>query len=248
MDKSIQLKQRFYPEATMGGFSQVDSSVEFYNRIAALLKPTDRVLDFGAGRGGQISDDPIPYRQSLKTLRGRCARIDACDLDPEVLENPFVDEAKILESPSAPLPYENGTFDLIFCSWVFEHIDDPEASASELLRILKPGGFICAMTPNKWGYIARAATLAGNANHAKLLRRIQPSRNSFDTFPTRYKLNRPSAIQRCFGARADVVVYSTSGEPAYHFNNSVIFAGLKLLHRLLPSALNTTLFIFIHKR
>ena len=41
---------KFYPEAAVGGFSQVDGVIEFYTRVNALVDAESRVLDFGAGR------------------------------------------------------------------------------------------------------------------------------------------------------------------------------------------------------
>jgi SAM-dependent methyltransferase len=244
---ALDLRRKFYPESAVGGFSHADMTVVFYARINAIIRPTDRVLDFGAGRGAQIEEDSIPYRRAMKILRGRVAKVDACDLDPEVMNNPFVDEARLIEHPSAPLPYEDETFDVIFSSWVFEHVDDPAATAQELLRILKPGGCICAMTPNKWGYVAMASRLAGNKRHVSLLKYIQPARKHFDVFPTRYKLNTESDLKKYFGSMADIYCYQASGEPAYHFNNGIIYGLTKFAHRVLPGPFQSTLFAFIRK-
>lgn len=95
--------QRFFPEMGVGGFSHVDGSIAFYSQIAALLKPADRVLDFGAGRGEQIIDDPVAYRRRLVNFKGRCARVDGCDIDPVVRTNPYLDSAEVL-TPGEPLP------------------------------------------------------------------------------------------------------------------------------------------------
>ncbi|HEU4959127.1 MAG TPA: class I SAM-dependent methyltransferase [Sphingomonas sp.] len=239
--------QRFFPEMGVGGFSHVDGSIAFYSQIAALLKPADRVLDFGAGRGEQIIDDPVAYRRRLVNFKGRCARVDGCDIDPVVRTNPYLDSAEVL-TPGEPLPYEDESFDLVVARYVFEHVDDPEWMARELLRITKPGGWICAMTPNSWGYIALAARMVPNRLHARSLRRIQPDRKAEDVFPTRYRMNTRAALRRWFGARADVYAWRASSEPAYHFGSPLIFGAFKLLHKLLPDALQTTLYAFIHKR
>src|SRR5215204_1121989 len=106
------LVQHFYPEHRFGGFTRVDTTVEFYSRIASILKETDRVLDFGAGRGANIMRDNSPYRRQLRTLRGRCGHLEGCDIDPVVLENPFLDSAKVIE-PFQPLPYGDSSFDLV---------------------------------------------------------------------------------------------------------------------------------------
>jgi len=38
------------------------------------------------------------------------------------------------------LPFENNTFDVVFCNHVLEHIEDDKKAMSELYRVLKPGG------------------------------------------------------------------------------------------------------------
>ena len=76
------LLRRFYPEANIGGFSHVDGTISFYTQIAAVLKPTDCVLDFGAGRGEPLLDDDNSYRRGLSNLQGRCAHVEGCDIDP----------------------------------------------------------------------------------------------------------------------------------------------------------------------
>lgn len=238
--------QRSYPEARFGGFTRDDGGIEFYSRIGALIQPHFRVLDYGAGRGAQIAEDGSPFRRSLKTLKGRVAHVEGCDVDPAVLENPYVDAAKVFD-PAKPLPYPDASFDLIFSSWVLEHVEDPATVSAELMRVLKPGGYLCAVTPNKLGYIALASRLAGNARHVKLLERIQPDRKAQDVFPAFYRLNTKGAIERHFGPHGEVVVYAMSSEPSYYFGNAAIFRAFRLIHKLTPAALHTALFIFVRK-
>jgi SAM-dependent methyltransferase len=245
--RQLRLEQRIFPEARATGFSHLDQEVAFFTQIAALLRPDDMVLDFGAGRGEWHKDDPSLYRRRLQNLRGRCAHVDGCDVDPIVTENETLDAAKVL-IPGEPLPYENGRFDLIISRYVFEHVPDPEWAARELLRVTKPGGWICALTPNKWGYVALAARLVPNALHRRVLRRIQPQRREMDVFPTTYRLNTGRALQRHFGADADIYHYTMSAVPSYHFGSLLLFRLQLGLHRLLPGALGLTLHLFMRKR
>ena len=46
------------------------------------------------------------------------------------------------------LPYEDNTFDIIFCKSVIEHTHTPEHIFSEAYRILKPNGLFIVMTPD----------------------------------------------------------------------------------------------------
>ena len=41
----------------------------------------------------------------------------------------------------------DGSFDLILCSYVLEHVPDDRAAMSELRRVLAPGGLCLVLTP-----------------------------------------------------------------------------------------------------
>jgi SAM-dependent methyltransferase len=241
------LERRVYPEVNVSGFPHNDQEVAFFTQIAALLRPDDVVLDFGAGRGEFMDADPSNYRVWLQNFRGRCSHVDGCDPDPVVLENPTLDTAAVIQI-GQPLPYDDNRFDLIVSRYVFEHVADPRWAAKELLRVVKPGGWICAMTPNKWGYVALASRLVPNRMHSSALSRVQPGREAKDVFPTQYLLNRPADVRRHFGHAADVYHYSTSAVPSYHFDSLALMRLLQLVHRLTPPIFDVGLRFFIRKR
>ncbi len=58
------------PEIFAGGFDRYDGTIQFYQRVNALLRPDFVVADFGAGRGRIHIDDLIGYRRSLTNLKG----------------------------------------------------------------------------------------------------------------------------------------------------------------------------------
>lgn len=95
--------RRLYPESGAGGYSHVDGTVAFCTRINALLERHMTVLDFGAGRGAQLEETACPYRRDLAILRGKSAKVIGVDVDPVVMENPFLDQGHVIE-PAAPLP------------------------------------------------------------------------------------------------------------------------------------------------
>jgi len=39
------------------------------------------------------------------------------------------------------MPFEDNTFDVIFCNHVLEHVADDHKAMTELCRVMKPGGF-----------------------------------------------------------------------------------------------------------
>lgn len=241
------LRRRFYPESNIGGFSHADPGLAMYIQPDSILRPDDRVLDFGAGRGEQILDNDVEYRRRLFDLRGRCAHVEGCDVDQAVLTNPFLDHAEIV-GLSGELPYPDEYFDIILSRFVFEHIGDPHGVARELLRVLKPGGIIAALTPNKYGYIAMAGMMVPNRMHVRALSKIQPTRKAVDVFPTAYKLNTKKALRSAFGKHPEIYVVHIPGEPAYHFGRPLIFRLFKWLHKHLPDALQPLLIIYVRKR
>lgn len=244
-------RQRMHREAGIDGFSQRDGVVRFYAFVWACTLRTraGRVLDYGAGRGVQFlrstAADGSLYRRHLLDLRNTGARVTACDIDPVVREHPCSDEQRQIRA-DAPLPFEDESFDVIVCDNTFEHIEDPGFTAAELLRVLRPGGYVCARTPSRYGYVALAASLVPNRLHTAVLRRAQPRRAAADTFPTLYRLNSPAQLRRCFPG-CTVYHYHFSGEPAYSFESPLIYRTFGLLHRLLPGPLNVTLCAFIRK-
>jgi SAM-dependent methyltransferase len=241
-----QIKLTFFPESEIDNFSRLDGTLMMYAKVNALLRDDSVVLDFGAGRGANISECPSVFLQKLQIFKGRCAESHGCDIDEAVLENPYIDEARVL-GPDFKLPYEDNKFDLITSSWVFEHVEDPQIVASELLRVLKPGGYICARTPNKNGYISMASRMVDNTKHATFLKKIQPFRKEEDVFGTFYRMNTTRQIEDIFGDRADVLTFIDSADPSYHFNRKFMYRIFVGLHKFLPSYLATTLFIFIRK-
>src|SRR5919107_872348 len=104
--RNDELVRRFYPESNVGGFSHVDGIIVFFTQIASILRPTDVVLDFGAGRGEPLLDDNNDFRRYLSNLKGRCAHVEGCDVDDVVLQNPFLNHAEVI-LPDEPLPYSD---------------------------------------------------------------------------------------------------------------------------------------------
>ena len=47
------------------------------------------------------------------------------------------------------LPFKNGSFDCVIAAEIIEHLHDPQAFATEVMRVLKPGGTAIISTPYK---------------------------------------------------------------------------------------------------
>jgi SAM-dependent methyltransferase len=241
---------RLYPEVGAGGFSRVDGTVEFYNRVNALLNQDMVVLDFGAGRGAQLLRSTSQYRRNLTTLKGKVSKVIGVDVDHAVLDNGFLDEAFVVEDGDSPLPIADASIDLIVSDWTFEHIHNPSFVAAELTRVLKPGGWLCARTPNRWGYVGIATNMVPNRLHARILKRLQPDsyRDERDVYPTTYQMNTMRTILRLFPrGHFENFSYTYDSEPAYFGNLALAWRIMRISFNIVPPSLRSYLFIFLRK-
>ena len=236
-----------YPEAAVGGFTRLDGQIEFYVRINALVDEKSRVLDFGAGRG-QWALDPMPeMARRLRTLKGRVAEVVGSDVEEVVMSNPTLDTAVVVE-PGVPLPFEAGGFDLVIADHVLEHVEpgDAQAVADDIMRVLKPGGWLAARTPNKWGMIGIGSRAIPNKLHARVLSRLQPGRKAEDVFPTRYAMNTRKHLRALFPGQ-DVHVYGHASEPTYFGRSKTAWRVAAGVDRMTPSRMAPTLMVFVQK-
>lgn len=238
----------FYPETAFGGFTRVDGTLQFFNRVQALVEPGSVVLDVGAGRGAAHHVDGSAYRRQLQQFKGRCREIIGIDVDPVVLENPNLDRALLIGSDGR-FPIEDASIDVIICDHTLEHIGEPARFSEEVRRVLKHGGVFCARTPNRFGYIGLGTNLVPNRLHVRLLRVLQPSRLAEDVFPTQYRLNTRRAIARYFPTELwERALYTWTSEPAYFGGSKLIWGLMLVLFRLVPPSLGATWNIFLRKR
>jgi len=209
------------------------------------LHPEMRVLDFGAGRG-KWAETESGYKLALTTLKGKCREVVGADVDEAVLVNALVDRTVVFD-PDKPLPFDDGSFDLILSWAVFEHIDRSRFAASELTRILKPGGWICAWTPSKWAYFAIAARIIPRRYENFFVKwTAAGSRKEEDVFPTYYRLNTVRALRRHFPS-FEHFSYYWNGPPAYHAGSLVLAWVWKAWMALFPRQFSQSIHVFMRK-
>jgi SAM-dependent methyltransferase len=237
-----------FPERRIVSFNHREDRFLFYSMLADLVRPEHVVVDFGAGRGLQ-SLTGGPHLRALATLKGRCAKLIALDVDDAVLENPFCDEALVM-GPDNRLPLPDASVDIIFSHAVLEHVQDPASLVAEVQRVLKPGGWFAAWTPNKWGYVGIAVRLIPNRFHARLLRMVEPNpRDEKDVFPTVYRMNSVSAIKRHFPATAfEHYSFTFNAHPVYYAGKVALAWMWRIVMRLSPPPCRKSLFVFVRRR
>ena len=240
--------QRHHPEVAIAGFPYNDHTVIFYLLVNSLLRPDATVLDFGAGRGRSIFQESSDFRRQLLTLRGKVARVVGVDPDPVVSTNPSLDEAHVIDAADLHLPLADASVDLVLSDWTFEHIAEPVAVVAELSRVLKPGGWLCARTPNRWGYIGLGNQLVPEALKSTVLRYLQPSRKAEDVFPTLYQMNDRRTLHRLLpspGWRDHTFALASSR--AYAGDSSLLYEAFRMLAAVTPPSMQPVLCVFMQK-
>lgn len=170
------LKHRFYAK-------HITPREEFLAEVKKRIDKTSVVLDYGAGRG----------RNDVANFKADAAEVHATDIDEAVLSNPYVHEARLIKDNK--IPYSDNFFDVVYCLYVLEHIENPLLVFSEIHRVLKPGGYFMALTPSAMHYISLVARLTPHSFHEFAVEKTT-GRKGGDTFPTYYRANTEWEIKK----------------------------------------------------
>jgi len=119
---------------------------KFHQKCVDLLKSQlfkgGKVVDFGCGQGTLLHIlSELPMRLELS----------ACDLSPVLAGNTQkrVPEADVRVADIEALPFNNDYFDAAFATEVMEHLGTPSKALGEIIRVLKPEGWLLVSLPNR---------------------------------------------------------------------------------------------------
>ncbi len=237
------------PEPPMGRPLSKSTTVAFYTEVNARLRPDMTVLNLGAGRGVGFERSKSPYEVNLFTIQGKVREYVGADPDHSAIaRNMHVDRRVPIER-GKPLPFSDGEFDLILCDWVLEHVTEPAFFANEVARVLQPGGWFCARTPNRWGITAVGASLIPSKLHRRVLRRVAPHRREEDIYPTVYRMNTRTKIRQYFPSRYWVDhSFMMNGQGIYFRQSPMLTSLVYSYWSVTPDILKNLMLVFLQKR
>ncbi|MGC4090962.1 MAG: methyltransferase domain-containing protein [Polyangiaceae bacterium] len=172
--------------------------VSALSRVIA-LSPGPDLLNLGSG--------PFHELEQLN-LRGR--RLTLCDIDARAIEaakrryGARIAAADVTV-PGAPLPYADGSFDLVVSMDVVEHVPNPAPWLHEALRVVRPGGTLFLTTPNYGSLSLRVL----EPTVLELIARLQHFSRK-DLHPSKMNADRLTSLLRHAGAKV------THVEPISH--------------------------------
>ena len=170
-----ELRSRFYPAGFRGMYKRFEAVISEFSPNGALL------LDAGCGSGRVFR---------YETAGG--ARVVGVDLTSEMRGNPNIDAG--LRGDVTSLPFRDAAFDLVLSSHMIEHLPEPERAFREMARVLRPGGRLLLLTPNRFHYVPLVASLLPQRLHVKINR--SRGVDAQDVFPTFYRANTAGRLRR----------------------------------------------------
>ena len=113
------------------------------------LKVGSRLLEIGCGAGNLLlqaavsGSYPVALDLSMQALTFVRSRLEEAKSEAEP-PGGFLCTQAVGES----LPFAHGSFDCVLLSEVIEHLEAPQISIREAVRVLRPGGRLLLTTPN----------------------------------------------------------------------------------------------------
>ncbi|CAG0961690.1 partial putative methyltransferase YcgJ, partial [Gammaproteobacteria bacterium] len=174
----------------------------------------------------------------VKGYVGTADQVVGVDRYAAVFQEP-AEITTLVESDLDALPFPDGHFDVITCSWVLEHLQAPERVFREVSRVLKLGGRFLFITPNKRNYVVRLRGMMPNTVGRRATKAIYARDEDFIN-PTYYRANSYKEIDHLLGAAGlRCQRFEHVGDPTYLAFNELLFrvsvAAEALIDRFAPN-------------
>lgn len=103
-----------------------------------------RVLDYGCGAGRIV----IELRKKGVNAFGCDVFYDGGDYS-KVIDDSLFENSIIRRMEGDTIPFETASFDFVINKMVMEHVENLDSVLSEIHRVLKPGGMVLSVFPDK---------------------------------------------------------------------------------------------------
>ncbi len=133
--------------AAIRSFMWNDDYQEVLARNVLRLREGQTVADVGCG-DGYLSRTYYPYVHPGGSFTGYDVDREALSMAAGLLDDHPDWNLSFEEADAYALPAEDGSVDRVVCQTLLMHLAEPERAIDEMLRILRPGGWIVCMEPD----------------------------------------------------------------------------------------------------
>jgi 2-polyprenyl-3-methyl-5-hydroxy-6-metoxy-1,4-benzoquinol methylase len=129
-----------------------------HQKLLALVGRAGRVLDVGCSSG---------YLAERLQVRG--SAVVGLDLDERAAMHArrFCEAVHVGDVETMELPFEAGSFDVILCGDLIEHLRDPQAFLTRVRPLLRGNGRLVLSTPNVANWAIRLSLLFGRFRYTE---------------------------------------------------------------------------------
>lgn len=108
-----------------------------------------KILEIGSGYGLFVASGVLDYKADVYGVEPLAEGFGGSfETSQEILESNNIDTKRIKCGVAEDLPFESNSFDVVFSTNVFEHVQNPKQAFSEAIRVCKSGGLIQIVIPN----------------------------------------------------------------------------------------------------
>ncbi|MBI2865244.1 MAG: class I SAM-dependent methyltransferase [Chloroflexi bacterium] len=193
-----------------------------------------RILDVGCGLGMYMSQ----FRRFSPEVYG-------VDVDPAKVAEASASLPNVHAAPAEALPFDDGSFDVVFLHEVIEHVDDDRKTIQEAYRVLDKGGYLVIYAPNRLYFFETHGFYLGKKYVFKLLPLVNYLPNFLRRlFVPHVRAYRTGDLRKLFAGLDVETVVHTCVYPGFDAIAMKRPALAKLLRRVLYFAENTPIRAF----
>ena len=126
-----------------------DRAAHVWNRITSMwaIDSNALLLEVGCGNGGML----CVAAQHVRHVTGLDIALRWLVVAHQRLQEHDVANVRLICAGAERMPLPDATFDVVLGIDVIDHVADPPAVLREIERVLKPGGLVYLLVPNRFG-------------------------------------------------------------------------------------------------
>ena len=104
-----------------------------------------KILVNGCGTGGELIHTSKVLKSDAYGIEPNEKALEICNMKAQLFG---IDKGRVINAVAENLPFEDNTFDFVYCYTVIEHVQNVEMAIDEMIRVTKKNGYIYINAPD----------------------------------------------------------------------------------------------------